>query len=180
MVGLVSYMTSASPSDPPLEAAAALERAVPMLVRWFTRSDVETVDAGAHGSGAFRRPMPGCWGGSPTPDPVRLSELAEWQEVDRSTMTTQVRRLETMGLVARASDPRDGRAVLSRHPRRGRAPPAYEADRPHRVRDTPGRLVRGRPRASCARRSPFGRDPRTTQGRRSPYRLKAAERSGAA
>ena len=31
--------------------------------------------------------------------PVRLSALADWQEVDRSTMTTQVRRLERLGLV---------------------------------------------------------------------------------
>jgi DNA-binding MarR family transcriptional regulator len=44
--------------------------------------------------------------------PVRLSQLADWQEVDRSTMTTEVRRLENLGLVDRATDPRDGRAVL--------------------------------------------------------------------
>ena len=51
--------------------------------------------------------------------PVRLSALADWQEVDRSTMTTQVRRLEDQGLVGRAPDPRDGRAVLVRATRSG-------------------------------------------------------------
>jgi DNA-binding MarR family transcriptional regulator len=51
--------------------------------------------------------------------PVRLSELADWQEVDRSTMTTQVRRLEALGLVEREADPRDGRAVLVRATRAG-------------------------------------------------------------
>jgi DNA-binding MarR family transcriptional regulator len=53
--------------------------------------------------------------------PVRLSQLADWQEVDRSTMTTQVRRLETLGLVARTPDPSDGRAVLVRATRAGAA-----------------------------------------------------------
>jgi DNA-binding MarR family transcriptional regulator len=36
-------------------------------------------------------------------------------------MTTQVRRLETMGLITRASDPRDGRAILVRSTRGGAA-----------------------------------------------------------
>jgi DNA-binding MarR family transcriptional regulator len=53
--------------------------------------------------------------------PVRLSELADWQEVDRSTMTTQVRRLEAQGLITRAGDPRDGRAVLVSATRAGAA-----------------------------------------------------------
>jgi DNA-binding MarR family transcriptional regulator len=53
--------------------------------------------------------------------PVRLSELADWQEVDRSTMTTQVRRLEDQGLVSRSPDPRDGRATLIRATRSGAA-----------------------------------------------------------
>jgi DNA-binding MarR family transcriptional regulator len=36
-------------------------------------------------------------------------------------MTTQVQRLETLGLVDRAADPRDGRAVLVRATRTGSA-----------------------------------------------------------
>lgn len=44
--------------------------------------------------------------------PSRVSQLARWQAVDRSTMTSQVARLERAGLVSRASDPADGRASI--------------------------------------------------------------------
>lgn len=44
--------------------------------------------------------------------PVRLSDLAARQRVDKSTITPQVRRLEEKGLVQRSADPRDGRATL--------------------------------------------------------------------
>lgn len=53
--------------------------------------------------------------------PLRLSTLADWQEVDRSTMSTEVRRLESWGLVSRATDPQDGRAVLVKATRAGAA-----------------------------------------------------------
>jgi DNA-binding MarR family transcriptional regulator len=44
--------------------------------------------------------------------PVRVSELASWQGVDKSTITPQVHRLEQRGVVARQSDPGDKRVVL--------------------------------------------------------------------
>lgn len=44
--------------------------------------------------------------------PLRMSALARWQGVDRSTMTAQINRLERMGLVRRADDPSDRRAIL--------------------------------------------------------------------
>lgn len=44
--------------------------------------------------------------------PARMSTLAAWQGVDRSTMTTAVRRLEKAGLVARDTDPADRRAIV--------------------------------------------------------------------
>jgi DNA-binding MarR family transcriptional regulator len=44
--------------------------------------------------------------------PVRVSELATQQGVDKSTMTPQVRRLEDKGLVDKQADPDDGRATL--------------------------------------------------------------------
>ncbi|WP_315276792.1 MarR family transcriptional regulator [Kocuria carniphila] len=44
--------------------------------------------------------------------PARMSELATWQSVDRSTMTTQVGKLEKLGLVQRAPDPQDRRAIV--------------------------------------------------------------------
>ena len=105
---------------PTAEAAAVLERAVPMLVRWFTRSDVRRSML-ANSDPTLSATDLWLLGRITDTGPVRLSELADWQEVDRSTMTTQVRRLETMGLVARASDPSDGRAVLVRATRTGSA-----------------------------------------------------------
>lgn len=44
--------------------------------------------------------------------PVRLSDLAARQKVDKSTITPQVRRLQDKGLVERSADPGDGRAAL--------------------------------------------------------------------
>ena len=82
-----------------------------MLVRWFTRSDVKRAMLA---DVEPRLSWTDAWllGRITDTGPVRLSELADWQEVDRSTMTTEVRRLENLGLVERHSDPRDGRAVL--------------------------------------------------------------------
>ncbi len=45
---------------------------------------------------------------------TRISELAELDHCSQPTMTTQVRRLEEAGLVTRAPDPDDARAVLIR------------------------------------------------------------------
>ena len=44
--------------------------------------------------------------------PVRISDIATWQGVDKSTVTSQLRRLTDRGLVVRRTDPSDGRAVL--------------------------------------------------------------------
>jgi DNA-binding MarR family transcriptional regulator len=91
-----------------------------MLVRWFTRSDVRrAMLADAEPTLSWTD----AWllGRITDTGPVRLSELADWQEVDRSTMTTQVRRLEDLGLVDRDDDPRDGRAVLVSATRAGAA-----------------------------------------------------------
>lgn len=44
-------------------------------------------------------------------DSVRLSDLAAWQAVDKSTITMQVKRLVEAGLVERTPDPTDRRAV---------------------------------------------------------------------
>ena len=47
--------------------------------------------------------------------------MAQWQRVDRSTMTAQINRLERLGLVERAQDPADRRAVLVHATEAGRA-----------------------------------------------------------
>lgn len=52
--------------------------------------------------------------------PVRVTDLAAWQGVDKSTITPQVRRLEEAGLVKRGSDPADRRAALLSVTARGR------------------------------------------------------------
>jgi DNA-binding MarR family transcriptional regulator len=44
--------------------------------------------------------------------PLRLSDLAEGIEMDLSTVSRQVKQLETDGLVRRRGDPADGRAAL--------------------------------------------------------------------
>jgi DNA-binding MarR family transcriptional regulator len=44
--------------------------------------------------------------------PVRLSELASQHGVDKSTMTPQVNRLDSKGLIERHNDPDDARATL--------------------------------------------------------------------
>jgi DNA-binding MarR family transcriptional regulator len=89
-----------------------------MLVRWFTRSDVKRAMLA---DGDPKLSWTDAWllGRITDTGPVRLSQLADWQEVDRSTMTTQVRRLETLGLVERGTDPSDGRAVLVNATRAG-------------------------------------------------------------
>ncbi|MBX6168278.1 MarR family winged helix-turn-helix transcriptional regulator [Thermobispora bispora] len=45
---------------------------------------------------------------------ARISDLAALDHCSQPTMTNQVRRLEEAGLVSRAVDPSDGRAVLIR------------------------------------------------------------------
>jgi DNA-binding MarR family transcriptional regulator len=53
--------------------------------------------------------------------PVRLSDLAQELGVDSSTVSRQVQALEQKGLVEREPDPDDGRAILLRLTRKGRA-----------------------------------------------------------
>jgi DNA-binding MarR family transcriptional regulator len=43
---------------------------------------------------------------------MRVSEVARMQGVDKSTISPQLRRLEQRGLLARTTDPSDGRVVL--------------------------------------------------------------------
>ena len=52
--------------------------------------------------------------------PVRVTDLSEWQGVDKSTITPQVRRLERRELITRRTDPADGRVVLLTATARGR------------------------------------------------------------
>lgn len=92
-------------------AGMALERFVSVLLRWGSRGDVRRAmlsdrvdDLSTTDEWLLRRII--------DVGPVRLSDLAAWQAVDRSTMTSQVRHLEGLGLVSREPDPSDRRASL--------------------------------------------------------------------
>lgn len=99
-------------------AGAALEGCLSTLMRWGSRTEVQRAlrslrsELSATDAWLLRRIL--------DVGPVRLSELATWQRVDKSTMTTQVGRLERTGLVARATDPADRRAALVRVTPKGR------------------------------------------------------------
>jgi DNA-binding MarR family transcriptional regulator len=105
--------------DVPGEGSRRVLAAVTRIVRWAGRSDVRQRLLGAAGRGLsavdvnlLRTVI--------ASGPLRISELAEWQGVDKSTMTPQVRRLEERGLVERHPDPQDRRGVLVRATARGR------------------------------------------------------------
>ncbi|HUY98519.1 MAG TPA: MarR family transcriptional regulator [Verrucomicrobiae bacterium] len=116
-------MAGPSPRSPTLasEAAAAadaapgprLDAAVTTIVRWSTRHDVRAE--------VMRRarcdlPTSAVWllGRVADCGPVHPSELAAFHQVDASTITPRLQRLEREGLVRREPDPLDGRAALVR------------------------------------------------------------------
>ncbi|PRY67154.1 MarR family transcriptional regulator [Glaciihabitans tibetensis] len=68
--------------------------------------------------------------------PVRMSKLAEWMEVDKSTMTTEIHRLEKAKLVSRRPDPSDRRAVLVSSTEAGRTAIAKHRHAAQDVYDT--------------------------------------------
>lgn len=88
---------------------AALEAAVSAMQRWSTRADTRRrfAVAGLEPLSATERWLLA----KIAAGPVRMSTLADWQRVDRSTVTIQVRTLEEAGYVVRRPDPSDGRAT---------------------------------------------------------------------
>lgn len=98
----------------------ALAAAASAIQRWSTRPDTQRR---LHATAVDALPPTERWllAKIATSGPVRLSKLADWQRVDRSTMTTQVRRLEDLGYVVRSPDPADGRASLVRLSESGQA-----------------------------------------------------------
>lgn len=92
--------------DPEVE----LDRAVSDIARWATR---ERIRRALRSTREAALPPTEWWllERIALQGPLRMRDLADWQSVDRSTVTTQVRYLEKLGLVARKPDPDDRRGV---------------------------------------------------------------------
>jgi DNA-binding MarR family transcriptional regulator len=88
-----------------------IQEAFTKLMRWAQRGDVRRSLIGAAAQTLSRNDIT-LLRAITTHGPVRVSDLASWQGVDKSTVTPQVRRLEERGLVVRQGDPGDKRAVL--------------------------------------------------------------------
>ncbi len=116
----MSQQNKTEQRDAAVAAGAALELAVSSLLRWATRSDVRRSLLSPESA---RLSSTDTWllGRIVGHGPMRLSDLAGWQGVDKSTMTAQVQRLERRGLVRRRSDADDRRAVLAEATPKGRA-----------------------------------------------------------
>jgi DNA-binding MarR family transcriptional regulator len=103
--------TGPVPQGEPVNVGESIESTLALIQRWSTRAenrrslhDAEGAALSSTDSWLLERLV-----GS---KPIRMSRLAEWLEVDKSTMTTEIRRLEKAGLVTREPDPSDRRAVL--------------------------------------------------------------------
>ena len=96
-----------------------VQEAVTRVVRWASRPDVRVALLGEAGRELSVNDVH-LLRAVVAHGPVRVSKLAESQGVDKSTMSTQIRRLEKRDLVARRPDPADQRAVLLTATARGR------------------------------------------------------------
>ena len=101
------------------DVSSAVQQAVTRVVRWAARPDVRAALLGEAGRGLSGNDVH-LLRTVAAQGPVRASDLAAWQGVDKSTISTQIRRLEERDLVVRGPDPADRRAVLFRATPRGR------------------------------------------------------------
>jgi DNA-binding MarR family transcriptional regulator len=91
-------------------AAAQVRQAAARLTWWTSRGDVRRRLLGATGELSAND----AWllGSIVAAGTMRVSEVARMQGVDKSTISPQLRRLEQRSLLARTTDPSDGRVVL--------------------------------------------------------------------
>lgn len=101
------------------DVASTVQGAVTRVVRWAGRPDVRVALLGEAGRELSANDVH-LLRTVIAQGPVRASDLASWQGVDKSTISTQVRRLEERDLVVRRPDPADRRAVLFSATARGR------------------------------------------------------------
>ncbi|AZH82408.1 MarR family transcriptional regulator [Plantibacter sp. PA-3-X8] len=95
----------------PAEAGAVIQASLATVLRWSTRADNRRSLHDAEGA-ALTATDAWLLEYVITAGPIRMSTVAGWMDVDKSTATAEVRRLEEGGLVVRATDPSDRRAVL--------------------------------------------------------------------
>jgi DNA-binding MarR family transcriptional regulator len=93
-------------------AATQVRQAAARLTWWTGRGDVRRRLLGAVGELSAND----AWllGAIVAAGSIRVSDVARMQGVDKSTISPQLRRLEQRGLLARTTDPSDGRVVLVR------------------------------------------------------------------
>jgi DNA-binding MarR family transcriptional regulator len=122
-------------SEPASTVGATVEAAISTIIRWSTRAynkrqlhDSEGAALSSTDSWLLDRVV--------VSESVRMSKLAEWMEVDKSTMTTEIRRLEKAKLVSRRPDPSDRRAVLVSSTDAGRIAIAKHRQAAQEVYDT--------------------------------------------
>jgi DNA-binding MarR family transcriptional regulator len=92
-------------------AVGDIERAVSSIVAWATRNDVHQ-ETMRRARCALPRGHTWLLARLASSGPVRLGDVAAALGIDNSTLTPQVQRLESEGLVARQPDPTDRRAAL--------------------------------------------------------------------
>jgi DNA-binding MarR family transcriptional regulator len=90
-------------------SAAQIQQALAKVLRWTSRRDNRER---LYGSAELSQNDVWLLDAVQSAGEIRLSDLAAWQGVDKSTITPQVRRLEDRGLVRRSPDAGDRRAVL--------------------------------------------------------------------
>lgn len=97
-------------ADSPAEVERIVDAALSRIVRALTREKVHRSRLAEAGKSLSATDM---WllGYLAEHTSVRLTDLALWQSVDKSTITMQVKRLVAAGLVQRAVDERDRRAA---------------------------------------------------------------------
>lgn len=94
-----------------VQAGGAVQEAISRIYRSFSRDSMRRRMLGNQGSKLSPTDvglLESIW----AREPIRLSDLATCQGVDKSTITPRVRRLESADLVDRRPDPSDGRAAL--------------------------------------------------------------------
>jgi DNA-binding MarR family transcriptional regulator len=114
-----STLTNVPEADDVPDVGQTLQIALNRVLRWASRPAVTAELAGPAAEGLSPTDL---WllDGIARYEPLRASDIAAWQGVDKSTMTAQLRRLSARGLVDRETDPADGRAVLVRASEEGR------------------------------------------------------------